>query len=72
MKFTDPMLMPLRAEGGPIHPDDNMPYLHDEQYLNQMMAYGRFHGIDEMKSVACSRPHLLERAVEELTKERGA
>jgi hypothetical protein len=59
-------LQPLRAEGGPIHPDD--PWylcgdgsLSDSAYLNQLQAYKDFFGWDEARRITLSRPEMMEK-----------
>jgi len=64
-------MMPMAAEGAPMHPDDTHicrcdecvegGFRSDDWYLRQLRAYADFHGKAEAKRVFCSRPHLLER-----------
>lgn len=59
-------LVAIKKEGAACHPEaygighaNGYKYT-DEQYLNQLRAYAEWAGVEETKSVMCSRPHLLE------------
>lgn len=50
----------VRREGAPIHPDDCDADLSDEQYLRQLKAYAKEHGMELTKKTFCCRPEFLK------------
>ena len=60
-------LIPLKAEGAPVHPDaygigygSGDKFGGDENYLRQLKAYAAWNGVEKTKNELCSRPHLLD------------
>jgi len=62
----------IKGEGKPMHPDymgigfTGGIGLTDNQYHAQLKAYAECYGIEHAEDVSCTRPHLLEKVIEDV------